>query len=74
MLDQLVALDVQERQLGRAAVGIQDAKRRLFVPHRGGAILPALDAHSGPGGQLVGDVVHDGVGMRHPLIVPPVRE
>src|SRR5438552_17415618 len=70
MLDQVVALDVQERQLGRTALRIQESEDRLLIAHHGRAILTALDAHAWPGGQLVGDVVDDRVGIRHPSIVP----
>src|SRR5689334_7060754 len=70
MLDQLVVLRGQERQLGRSPIRVQDAEGRILVEHHGSAVLAALDPYAGPGVQLVCDVVYDCIGARHPSIVP----
>ena len=65
VLDQLVVLGTQERQLHFTALAVQDAELELLVAHDGRVLIGALDAHPGPGGELVGDLIDERGRTRH---------
>ena len=59
MLDELVVLEMREAQLRYATVAIEEAQLQLLVAHEGGVFGESLDVHTGPGVELVGDVVDE---------------
>jgi hypothetical protein len=73
MLDELVMLRTQERQLGHATVAIKDAELVVLVADEGGTVGTSLDAHTGPAVKLVGDLIDERRGTGHRPIVPTQR-
>jgi hypothetical protein len=69
VLDQLVVLYIEERQLRDTAIGMQDSELRALVGDHRRAVLAAADPDSGPGRQLVGDVGDNRFGIGHGPIV-----
>jgi hypothetical protein len=69
VLDQLVVLGPQDRKLDGTPVAKQQAERRVLVAHDGRPVCAPLDSNSGPRGELVGDLIDEWGGMRHPSIV-----
>jgi hypothetical protein len=59
MLDELVVLEMREAQLRYATVAIEDSELELLVAHEGGVLGQSLDVHTGPGVELVGDLVDE---------------
>ena len=59
MLDELVVLEMRERQLGDAAVRRQDAELEIPVPHERRAVGTPFDSHTGPEFELIGDLGYE---------------
>ena len=57
VLDELIALLSEHRELGEAPMGVQDAKLVVLVEHYGCSVGAAVDTHARPRGQFVGYLV-----------------
>ena len=72
MLDQLVVLGTQERQLRQPAVRVENAQIGVLVADERRTIFAALDVNPRPRGQLVGYFVDECFRPGHLPIVSPL--
>ena len=65
VLDELIALSTEQRELGQAAIGVQDAELVVLVEHDGRAVGATVDANARPGDQLVGYLIDERGQVNH---------
>ena len=71
---QPIVLGGQNRELDYSTIAVKDAELRVLVERDDRAVGPALDPDAGPGGELVGDLIDEGVWVSHGHSILTARE